>query len=409
MRQEIMRKHNEELALKQIQAAREEEEALKRIAEEEAKKKQVPVSPQTGQDIKKNGHSPVNFYQKSPNSTPPVLPRSRISPVANVLAIQKAKERLEAIKYARTPSMTASKAAGRVAHVNTKLLAAAPEKIIEKPAPPVLEPTSTKISYNLRMNYYNMMVKQCLVIYPSCEDAWDRAQTEELAVFKKCTTPIIYKSSALLTINKLKKEAVESGNADESVARNKTISHDVILGGRKAQKTSWSVNKKIKTEEKSTAYTFETASSSNAYKMIYDCILTEEQLKSNGFPRPVDGPGRAKIYTAKRSKPPKEDERYCSRCSKIFNLAEFDEPAVDSCIYHGKSTGYRRGFADNLHRCCQQPAGTPGCCYANYHVTDYADYDNLTGYVTTIDPPEDYVPTKKDIFALVIITYIFHE
>lgn len=67
--------------------------------------------------------------------------------------------------------------------------------------------------------------------------------------------------------------------------------------------------------------------------------------------------------------------------------------------------GLLLGFADNHHRCCQQPAGTPGCSYANYHVTDFVDMDNLTGYVTTIDKGElpdgsEYIPTKKDIYAL---------
>lgn len=79
------------------------------------------------------------------------------------------------------------------------------------------------------------MVRQCLTIYDNCEDAWERvrnknkkrkqikrkkkiintilyfflkAQTEELNVFKKCSTPVIYKSSALLSINKLRKEAL---------------------------------------------------------------------------------------------------------------------------------------------------------------------------------------------------------
>lgn len=62
------------------------------------------------------------------------------------------------------------------------------------------------------MQFYNLMIKHCLNIYPSCDDAYDRAQTEELAVMKKCSTPMIYKSSALLTINKLRKEAVDSGS-----------------------------------------------------------------------------------------------------------------------------------------------------------------------------------------------------
>lgn len=35
-----------------------------------------------------------------------------------------------------------------------------------------------------------------------------QAQTEELAVFKKCSTPVIYKSSASLAVNKLRKESI---------------------------------------------------------------------------------------------------------------------------------------------------------------------------------------------------------
>lgn len=61
---------------------------------------------------------------------------------------------------------------------------------------------------------------------------------------------------------------------------------------------------------------------------------------------------------------------------------------------------YFVGFADNSHRCCQQPAGSPGCMYANYHVTDYLDPNNLTGFIKTIACDDDYVPTRKDIFAL---------
>lgn len=75
------------------------------------------------------------------------------------------------------------------------------------------------------------------------------------------------------------------------------------------------------------------------------------------------------------------------------------------------------GCSENYHRCCQQPAGTPGCSYSNYHVTDCIDPTNLTGYVTTIDKTplsavkvnsrsaggEDTpskTSTKSDIYAL---------
>lgn len=110
--------------------------------------------------------------------------------------------------------------------------------------------------------------------------------------------------------------------------------------------------------------------------------------------------GSAIITTKKKAKPPNDDERYCRRCSKIFRLDIYDSIAVDLCNYHNKGSGFRRGFAENLYYCCQQPSGSHGCCFGNYHVTDYVDYDNLSGFVSTIDRDEDYVPSKKDIFAL---------
>lgn len=160
---------------------------------------------------------------RAPPALPPIKPRPSITPVSNMLAFKYAKEKIEAMRQLKVPvastsiteskpststiAQTASKFYGRQAHVSK----IDPDA---RPAPPVLEPISTKISYNLRMQYYNMMVKHCLVIYPSCEDAWSRAQTEELAVQKKCNTPNIYKSSALLTVNKLRKEAIAAGNVN---------------------------------------------------------------------------------------------------------------------------------------------------------------------------------------------------
>lgn len=428
-RQEIVRKQQEELAAKQ----RIEEENKKRIEDETRKAMSKPVTPRlsngsprspvlsptpvtTPPTTDKSPVSPIStssFYSKSPDSLLTTTPRGRFTPAVNVLAFQKAKEKIEQLRKMKsigTPAQTAPKRGGRVAHVpvvppptaSTSTAPAptatpAPPPPPAKAAPPVLEAESTKISYNIRMQFYNLMIKHCLNIYTSCDDAYDRAQTEELAVMKKCSTPMIYKSSALLTINKLRKEAVESGS--ETTDRGKTISHDVILAGKMGHNISWSVNKKLKTEVKS-VYTIDNAPSTVAYKMIYECILTEAELQANGFPRATDTPGKAKIHTPKPSRPPNEDERYCSRCSVVYNLETYEEPAVDTCNYHSKRTCYRRGFADNLHSCCQQPAGTAGCMYANYHVSSYIDYDDLTGFVKTIEPPEGYVPTKKDIFAL---------
>uniref|UniRef100_A0AAG5CVI9 C3H1-type domain-containing protein n=1 Tax=Anopheles atroparvus TaxID=41427 RepID=A0AAG5CVI9_ANOAO len=397
LRQEIVRKQQEELAARK-QA---EEEAKRQIQEETqkaTKKLATPPPPANGAPIA-SPISPNNFYNKSPEASLG-NPRNRFTPAVNVLAFQKAKEKIEQLKKNQasfTPAQTAPKTGSRVAHAASAIAAKAAATPSAQ-APPILEPASSKISYHVRMQYYGLMVNHCMSIYPSAEDAWDRAQKEELAVMKKCSTAMIYKSSALLTINKLRKEALDAGN--ETVDKNKTISHDVILAGKMVQNISWSVNKKLKTEVKTSAYTIDNAPATVAYKMIYECKLTEDLLRSNGFPRPTDVPGKAKIFTTKPSRPPNEDERYCSRCSKVYNVELYDEPQVDACNYHPKSTCYRRGFADNLHNCCQQPSGTPGCMYANYHVSSYLDYENLTGFVKTIDPPEDYQPSKKDVFAL---------
>ncbi|XP_053661057.1 RNA exonuclease 1 homolog [Anopheles marshallii] len=396
LRQEIVRKQQEELA-----ARKRAEEEVKRQIEEETRKS-MPKAATIPSPVNGLSVTPISantFYNKSPE-TSLGTPKSRFPPAVNVLAFQKAKEKIEQLKRnqsAFTPAQTAPKTGSRVAHAGSVLATKAAATPAAQ-APPILEPSSSKISYNIRMQYYGLMVKHCLNIYPTCEDAWERAQTEELAVMKKCSTAMIYKSSALLTINKLRKEALETGN--EAADKNKTVSHDVILAGKMVHDISWSVNKKLKTDVKTSAYTIDNAPGAVAYKMIHECKLTEEQLRANGFPRATDLAGKAKIHTPKPSRPPNESERYCSRCSKVYNLETYDEPQIDACNYHPKSTCYRRGFADNLHNCCQQPSGTPGCMYANYHVSSFLDYDNLTGFVKTIAPAEDYQPTKKDVFAL---------
>ncbi|XP_011181014.1 RNA exonuclease 1 homolog [Zeugodacus cucurbitae] len=331
--------------------------------------------------------------------TPPTRIARTIAPVANMIALERAKKKVEELRAEKQPAFTPAQTTKKGERVAHKITAALATKEAIKPAkPPVLEANSSKISFNIRMQYYEMMVKHCLAIYPNMNDAWERAQTEELAVLKKCNTPVIYKSSALLAINKLRKEATDSGNKPADT--NRMVSHEVILAGKLAKSNTWSVQKKIRSDASDGNEPFDKLPGDKAYKMVYELRLTEAQLTSNGFPRPGNGPGNAVITSTRPSRRPNAAERYCSRCGKVFNLKIYDEICVDDCNYHPKSAGYRRGFADNHHRCCQQPAGTPGCSYANYHVADYVDYDNLTGYITTIKKQGDYIPTKKDIYAL---------
>ena len=183
--------------------------------------------------------------------------------------------------------------------------------------------------------------------------------------------------------------------------KNRTISHDVMLAGKMGQRSSWSMDNKQKLgNSDSSLMTIDNCTSTQAYGLVHECILTEAQLRSNGYPRPGPANGWATMFVPKMTKPPKSEERYCSRCHKIFNMDIYDEPQKDLCNFHAKRSGFRRGFADNLYYCCQQPSGTDGCCFSDYHVTDYLDFDNLKEYVTTIERDENYVCNKSDLFAL---------
>lgn len=140
--------------------------------------------------------------------------------------------------------------------------------------------------------------------------------------------------------------------------------------------------------------------STKAYALIADLCLTDVQLMENGYPRPTSRSGVARVHKTQGAVPTNKSDRYCRRCGIVFKLTEYDEECVDRCNYHPKCPGFRRGFADNAHRCCQLPSGSPGCSYANYHVTDYVDFGHMTGFVQTSETDDGYVPTRKDIFAL---------
>lgn len=334
------------------------------------------------------------------NFRPP--PRKMITPISHKMAIELAKRKVEALNKDRldqfrrgTPSQTAAKTSGRVAHAPTNIDDIDQSKL----APPVKEASSTKISSNIRNQFYQIMVKDCLKIYPLPADAFERAQTEEYTVFQKCKIVSIYKTSASLAINRIKKELDKTSN-EKSM---KTISHDVMLAGSIGQRCSWSVNNKTKVADSdSSLVNIKNCSSSQAYNLFHDCIMSEKQLQDNGYPRTSDFKGKAQLFVPKKAKPlnGKEGDFYCARCHKVFNVEIYDEPQSDLCNYHLKRSGYRRGFSDNLHYCCQAPSGSDGCYFADYHVTDYLDFDNLEGYVKTMDRDEDYTCTKKDIYAL---------
>ncbi|XP_059051972.1 RNA exonuclease 1 homolog [Achroia grisella] len=278
-----------------------------------------------------------------------------------------------------TVIQTVKKGAQRVAHIPN-------EKFIDRPG--VLEPLASKIPANIRSTYLNMMIDECLKLYLSATDAYARAQHEELITSKKCSTVQIYKNSAVLTVSRLRKEFQECNGVKKSGSNCSTIQKIPQSTSAKTNHMgSWSIENKNKGSfDKSHEF-----NGAKLYNNIKKWLLTEEQLKENGFPRPhpTGEKGRAIIFGQNKQKPPNGYIRTCCRCKKNYTVTKKGFAAVkEECIYHPNNKYRVHGEA--RYQCCSQDGTSDGCCVAPSHVYEYVDYENLKGYVRTM-PPETFM------------------
>lgn len=136
----------------------------------------------------------------------------------------------------------------------------------------------------------------CVQIYTNGEDAGQRALREELACHDRCKALSVYKNSCMLAAHRLRKEVEQGSNGDESLpSASGIVSHNALLAGK--SKGSWSVEKTKKSvmDFRGTAF----------YERLRKWIMTEQQLRDNGFPRShPDGPKvrRVSLKTVNYSK-----------------------------------------------------------------------------------------------------------
>ncbi|XP_012280594.1 RNA exonuclease 1 homolog [Orussus abietinus] len=315
--------------------------------------------------------------------------RVRIAHVPYAMSIAVTKKRVpdSAPKVAEDNRTTAqtSKGGSRVAHV--------PQVVPQLVRPEPLQSSTQKFSLNVRQYYVNMMQDICMQIYTSGEDAAQRAIQEEFACYERCKAVAVYKSSCMLAAHRLRKEIDQRSNENSAPPSSGMMSHELVLAGK--SRGSWSVvkTKRAVTDIKGTTL----------YMMLGKWILTEQQLRDNGYPRPhPDGPtGRAKVYVTNTrnqtilSKVP--NERFCSRCGQTY-MVDKTGMAVQqqNCIFHWGRKFTIRG--EGKYSCCQQYGSASGCCDAKSHVWDYVDYENLRGYVKTL--PKDGPDEKQGVYAL---------
>lgn len=143
--------------------------------------------------------------------------------------------------------------------------------------PEPLETSTQKFALNVRQFYLNLMHDVCIQIYTNGDDAAQRASSEELSCHERCKALNVYKNSCMLAIHRLKKELEQEKTGDISVAPvSRFESHEAILAGK--CKGSWSVMKPRRSVPDFKGPLF--------YQKLSKWILTDQQLKDNGYPRP---------------------------------------------------------------------------------------------------------------------------
>ncbi|KAG7198273.1 hypothetical protein KM043_005676 [Ampulex compressa] len=313
-------------------------------------------------------------------------------PYARSLALQKQKvadttaKVLDNKKIDNKTAAQTTKSGARVAHV--------PQTVPQLIRPEPLQVATQKFPLNVRQYYINLMHDICIQIYTNGEDAAQRALKEELSCHERCKALPVYKNLCILAAHRLRKEVDQNTTTDDSVPSGSGImSHEAMLAGK--SKGSWSVvrTKKSKIDIKGSVL----------YSLLKKWIMTEQQLRDNGFPRPHPGgqKGHAKIYTPNTrkqnilSKVP--NQRFCARCGQAYMVNKQGFAVQQqNCIYHWGRKFTIRG--EGKYSCCQQYGSATGCCDAKTHVWEYTDYENLRGYVTTF--PKDIAVEEQGVYAL---------
>ncbi|XP_030640390.1 RNA exonuclease 1 homolog [Chanos chanos] len=240
-----------------------------------------------------------------------------------------------------------------------------------------------KVPTNIRQRYLNIFIDECLKFCPSEEVAFQMALDEEKVVYDRSSSKNIYLNVAVNTLKKLRSKSSASPSpktkSPVTAVNRKAQSHEDVLGGRLAAKTSFTVNRTGKQQELELR-------GANLYRKLKEYVMTEEQLQEHGYPRPhPDRPGRALIYNVPEKKNPDPFCKVCCRCGAEYKInANGSCVRKEECHHHwGRLRRYRvPGGWETQYNCCSGSVGSLGCQVAKQHVQD-GRKESLDGYVKT--------------------------
>uniref|UniRef100_G1Q3S3 Exonuclease domain-containing protein n=1 Tax=Myotis lucifugus TaxID=59463 RepID=G1Q3S3_MYOLU len=124
------------------------------------------------------------------------------------------------------------------------------------------------------------------------------------------------------------------------------------------------------------------------YQRLKEHLLTQAQLKENGYPfAHPKRPGGAVLFTTQEKPPQDASSRLCCRCGTQYLVASSGHCVHQvECHYHWgrlRPTPAAGGW-EIQYTCCSAPIGSPGCQVAQQHVHDGRQQD-LQGFVQTLD------------------------
>ncbi|CDQ71411.1 unnamed protein product [Oncorhynchus mykiss] len=272
----------------------------------------------------------------------------------------------------------------RVAHTPTMKSSAMKRPVI---------PTEfgAKVPTNVRQRYLNNFIDECMKFCPSEDLAFQMALEEEKVVYDRSSSKNIYLNVAVNTLKKLRSK---SSSPTSPVARSPAVvgnrkaqSHEEVLGGRLAAKTSFTINRTGKQQE-------EKLSGVRLYRKLRDYLMTEEQLQEHGYPRPhPERSGRAVVHNVPEKKNVDPFAKVCCRCGAEYKInANGNCVRKEECNHHwGRLRRHKvSGGWETNYSCCSGTVGSPGCSVSKQHVQD-GRKESLDGYVQTFEkqlPPD---------------------
>ncbi|XP_067824414.1 RNA exonuclease 1 homolog [Heptranchias perlo] len=298
------------------------------------------------------------------------------------------------------PQTTVGMASKTVSTTTQKRVAHAPTLKSSLKRPTIPTEYGSKVPTNVRQRYLNAFIDECLKICGSEQNAFDKALSEEKTVYHRSTSRTVYLNVAVNTLKKLRSQnntVPSPTNKTAIVSTNKKAqSHEALLGGKLAMKTSFTLNRSGKQQNVE-------LKGAVLYRKLKEYVLTEEQLQENCYPRPHPEKSGVAVLFNQDAKKTNTDPliRICCRCGAEYSVSVSGNCIrKEECNYHwGRLRRHRvPGGWETQYSCCAGAVGSAGCQTAKQHVQD-GRKENLAGFMKTFEKamPSDENP---GIFAL---------